>query len=131
MRFTENELTVAVTAAAKTVLAARKDVRRGRQDVDVVWEALTRYERYQILEGVGSQVLAVLVALPDVEVAPGTRPTFTDRQILETVESVVGDDLGRLRRAVASAARVALVKSALAGLPPRQDPDALTVPDHL
>ena len=131
MRFTENELTVAVTAAAKTVLAARKDVRRGRQDVDVVWEALTRYERYQILEGVGSQVLAVLVALPDVEVAPGTRPTFTDRQILETVESVVGDDLGRLRRAVALAARVALVKSALAGLPPRQDPDALTVPDHL
>ncbi len=131
MRFTENELTLAVTSAAKTVLAARKDVRRGRQDVEVVWEAMTRYERYQILEGVGSQILAVLVALPDVEVAAGTRPTFTDRQILETVESVVGDDLGRVRRAVAMAARVALVKSALAGLPPRQDPDALIVPDHL
>lgn len=131
MRFTENELTVAVTAASKTVLAARKDVRRGRQDVETVWEALTPYQRYQFLEGVGGQILAVLVALPDVEVEPGTRPTFTDRQILETVESVVGDDLGRLRRTVALAARVALVKSALAGLPPRQDPDALIVPDHL
>lgn len=131
MRFTENELTVGVTAAAKTVLAARKDVRRGRQDVDAVWEALTRYQRYQILEGVGSQVLSVLVALPDVDVEPGTRPTFSDSQIRETVESVVGDDLGRVRRAVALAARIALVKSALAGLPPRQDPDALIVPDHL
>lgn len=131
MRFTENELTVAVTAASKTVLAARKDVRRGRQDVDTVWESLTPYQRYQFLEGVGSQVLAVLVALPDVEVAAGTRPTFTDSQVRETVESVVGDDLGRVRRAVALAARVALVKSALDGLPPRQDPDALIVPDHL
>lgn len=131
MRFTENELTVAVTAASKTVLAARKDVRRGRQDVDAVWESLTPYQRYQFLEGVGSQVLAVLVALPDVDVEPGTRPTFTDSQIRETVESVVGDDLARVRRAVALAARVALVKSALAGLPPRQDPDALIVPDHL
>ena len=131
MRFTEHELTLAVTAAAKTVLAARKDVRRGRQDVDTVWESLTRYERYQILEGVGRQVLSVLVALPDVVVEPGTAPTFTDRQVRETVEAVVGDDLGRLRRAVALATRVALVKAALSGLPPRQDPDALTVPDHL
>lgn len=129
MRFTENELTLAVTAAAKTVLAARKDVRRGRQDVDVVWEGMTRYQRYQVLDGVGGQILPVLVALPDVEVEAGTRPTFTDRQILETVESVVGDDLGRLRRAVALAARVALVKAALSGLPPRQDPDALVGPD--
>ena len=28
-------------------------------------------------------------------------------------------------------ARTALVKSALAHVPPRQDPDALVVPDHL
>ena len=131
MRFTENELTHAVLAASKTVLAARKDLRRGRQDVDAVWEGMTRYQRYQVLDGVGGQVLPVLVALPDVEVEAGTRPTFTDRQVLETVESVVGDDLGRVRRAVALAARVALVKAALSGLPPRQDPDALVAPDHL
>ena len=131
MRFTENELTLAVTAAAKTVLAARKDVRRGRQDVDEVWEALTAYERFKILDGVGGQVLPVLVGLPDVDVEPGTRPAFTDSQVRETVDAVVGDGLGRVRRAVALAARVALVRSALAGLPPRQDPDALIVPDHL
>ena len=38
---------------------------------------------------------------------------------------------GRLRRAVVLRARVALVQAALAGVPPRQDPDALVVPDHL
>jgi len=131
MRFTENELTLAVTAAAKTVLAARKDVRRGGQDVDEVWEALTHHERFKILDGVGGQVLPVLVGLPDVDVEPGTRPTFTASQVRETVDAVVGDGLGRVRRAVTLAARVALVTSALAGLPPRQDPDALIVPDHL
>ena len=55
-----------------------------------MWESMTRYERYQVLEGVGSQVLSVLVALPDVDVAPGTPPTFTDRQVRGTVEAVVG-----------------------------------------
>jgi hypothetical protein len=132
MRFTEHELTVAVTGAAKTMVAARrKDVRKGRTDIDEVWDAMDRYERYQMLEAVGSQVLPVLVALPDVEVAAGTRPEFSTAQILNTVEEVVGDELGRMRRKVVVAARVALVRTALDHLPPRQDPDALIVPDHL
>ena len=76
------------------------------------------------------QILPVLVALPDVQVAPGTRPTYTDKQVRETVEGLVGDDTGRLRRAVVVKARTALVQSALGHLPPRRDPDALTVPDH-
>ena len=67
---------MAVTGAAKTMVAARrKDVRKGRTDIDEVWDAMDRYERYQMLEAVGSQVLPVLVALPDVEVAAGTRPS--------------------------------------------------------
>jgi len=76
-------------------------------------------------------VLPVLVALPDVEVEPGTRPTFTTAQVTATVEERVGDDLGKLRRAVTVKARVALVQIALSHVPPRRDPDALTVPDHL
>jgi len=132
MRFTEHELTAALTGAAKVVLAAqRKDVRRGRADIDTVWDEMDRYQRFKLLDQLGGQLLPVLVALPDVEVAPGTRPTYSDDQVRQTVEDLVDDDTGRLRRAVVVKARTALVQSALGHLPPRQDPDALTVPDHL
>ena len=80
MRFTEHELTAALTGAAKTVLAAqRRDVRRGKADIDTVWDQMSQYQRFQVLDGLGDQVLPVLVALPDVDVEPGSRPTFTDR----------------------------------------------------
>ena len=132
MRFTEHEMTAALTGAAKTVLAAqRKDVRRGKADIDTVWEELGGYQRFQLLDQLGSQLLPVLVALPDVDVAVGTRASYTDREVSETVEGVLGDGGGKLRRAVLVKARTALVQSALAHLPLRQDPDALIVPDHL
>ena len=132
MRFTEHELTAALTGAAKTVLAAqRKDVRRGKQDVDDVWDEMSRYQRFQLLDSLGTQVLPVMVALPDLDVPTGTRPAFTDQQVSAAVEGLVGEDLGRLRRQVVVKARVALVQAALANVPPRSDPDALIVPDHL
>ena len=132
MRFTEYELTAALTGAAKAVLAAqRKDVRRGKADIDTVWDELDGYQRFQILDQLGAQLLPVLVALPDVEVAPGTRPSYTDREVTETVEALLDDSVGRLRRAVIVKTRMTLVQTALAHLPPRQDPDALIVPDHL
>lgn len=132
MRFTEHELTMALTGAAKSVLATqRRDVRRGRVDIDAVWDELDRYQRFEILDQLGAQLLPVLVALPDVDVAPGTRPSYTDREVAETVEAVLGDAGGKLRRAVVVKTRTALVQTALAHLPPRQDPDALVVPDHL
>lgn len=130
MRFTEHELTRAMEAAAKSVLAARRGNRR--RDVEEVWAGLTRYQRYQLLDGLGDQVLPVLVGLPDVEVAPGTRPTFTREQVEATVaERLDAAGGGRLRHAAVLRVRVALVEAALAGVPPRQDPDALVVPDHL
>ena len=119
----------AMEAAAKSVLALRRANRR--RDVDVVWSEMTRYQRYQLLDSLGDQVLPVLVALPDVEVAAGSRPTFTDEQVTAAVQERMAADGGRLRRAVLLRARVALVQAALAGVPPRQDPDALVVPDHL
>ncbi len=129
MRFTEHELTVAVTAAARTVAAGK--VRRRAKDDDA-WEAMSKLDRYHLLEAVGSQVLPVLLALPDVEVPAGTRPTFTDEQVATAVEQTLGDSgVGRLRQKVAVAARVTLVRTALAQLPVRHDPDALIVPDHL
>ena len=131
MRFTERELTVALEGAAKSVLAAQdKSVRKGRRTADDAWAELTRYQRFQMLDGLGDQLLPVLVSLPDVEVAAGTRPTFTDAQISAAVEERLGDVRG-LKRKVVLAGRVALVKLALEAVPPRADPDALIVPDHL
>jgi hypothetical protein len=130
MRFTEHELTAALTGAAKSVLSAQsRDIRKGRTDVDAVWDSMDRYERFQLLDALGGQILPVLVALPDVEVAPGTRPSYPDRQISEVVAGLVGDEGRRLRRAVVVKARTALVQTALAHVPPRLDPDALIVPD--
>ena len=131
MRFSEHELTVALTGAAKTVLAAKsKEVRRGRADIDTLWDETDRYQRFKLLDSIGDQVLPVLVALPDVEVEPGTRPTFTPAQITEVVEAQLGAG-GKLRRKVLVTTRVALVRAALEHLPPRADPDGLIVPDHL
>ena len=132
MRFTEHELTAALHGAAKAMLAAqRKDIRKGKADVETVWESMGRYERFKLLDVLGDQILPVLVALPDVTVEPGTRPTFTDAQIAEAVEARMDDSQGKLRRKVLVAARIGLVRTALSHVPPRTDPDALTVPDHL
>ena len=80
MRFTERELAAALTGAAKSVLASRKEVRKRGHDIDTAWEAMSRYERFQMLDALGDQILPVLVALPDVDVAPGTqRPTRRNR----------------------------------------------------
>lgn len=129
MRFTEHELTVAMTGVAKQVAAAR--TKRRRADPDDVWEEMGRYERYQVLSAVGDQLLSAMVALPDVEVEPNTRPTFTDEQVATAVEETMGEGGGKLRRKATVAARTALLKTALAQLPPRQDPDGLVVPDSL
>ena len=132
MRFTEHELTRALTGTAKTVLATQhRGVRKGKVDIDTVWDEMDRYQRFKLLDSLGTQILPVLVALPDVEVEVGTRPTFTDQQVLEVVESRVGEGGGKLRRKVAVAAQLALVRTALSHVPPRQDPDALVVPDSL
>ena len=129
MRFTEHELTAALHGAAKTVLAADRKRRRRGVDVEAAWAEMDRYQRFTMLDALGSQVLPVLVALPDVEVAPGTRPSWTDREVADVVAGLVGDGPGRLRRAVVVKARTALVQAALAHLPPRIDPDALVLPE--
>ncbi len=132
MRFTEHELTRALHGAAKSMLAAQsKDIRKGRVDVETVWDEMDRYQRFKLLDTLGDQILPALVALPDVEVEAGTRPTFTEEQITGAVEQRMDDAGGKLRRKAVVAARVALVRIALSHVPPRTDPDALIVPDHL
>lgn len=130
MQFTERELTLGVQGAAKTVLASTKRGDKGT-DPEEKWQALTPYERYQVLEPVSTQVLPVLAALPEVDVEPGTRPAFSNAQLVEAVEQSFADESGWLRRKATLASRVALVKVALAAMPPREDPEKFVVPDHL
>jgi hypothetical protein len=124
MQFTEYELTAAVTGATKSVLAGKRRRTRG-VDVDAEWDAMDRYQRFKLLDAVGSQVLPVLVALPDVDIAAGTRPSYSSQQVQQIVEGLVGDDLGRLQRLVTVKARTALVQTALSHLPPRAGPGAV------
>jgi len=126
MHFSEHELTAALTGAAKSVVRAqRKDVRKGTVDIDTAWDEMDRLERFRLLDALGDQILPVLTALPEVEVAPGSRPSYPDRQVTEIVAGLAGDSGGRLRRAVLVKARTALVQAALASVPPRLDTDAL------
>lgn len=131
MRFTENELTRALEGAAKTVLASQKEVRKAGGDGEAAWAALSKFQRWQLLDSLGDQILPVMIALPDAEVEVGERPTYTDAQVRAVVEERLDPGEGRLRRAALVAARTALVQTALAAVPPRQDPDAFVVPDHL
>lgn len=125
MRFTEHELTAALNGAARSVVAARKTGRKSGADADSAWAAMDRYERYQLLDALASQILPVLTALPDVEVPPGTRPSYSNHQVSEAVKNLVEADLGRLRRAAVVKVRTALVQAALASVPVRLDPNAL------
>lgn len=130
MRFTEHEMTVALTGAAKVVAAQSGGLRRRKVDPEDAWQDLGKYERYQVLAGLGDQLLPVFAALPDVEVAAGTRATFTDEQVEQAIADSLGEaGGGRMKRRVIEASRVLLVKLALEHLPVRRDPDALTSED--
>jgi hypothetical protein len=129
MRFTEHELTVAVTGAAKSLMAGKKFRKRG-VDIDTAWDTMDAHQRFKLLDSVGSQILPVLVALPDVEVAAGSRPSYSTKQVQEVVARLVGDDLGKLQRLATVKARTALVQTALAHLPPRREPDTLGTPQE-
>lgn len=125
MRFTEAELTITVTAVAKATLAAQsKEIRKGQVDLEQAWRDLGGHGRYQLLEPIGSQILPILVSLPDVPRIAGERPKYKIREIREAVEAHTGDEGGRLRRRATVIARIALIQRALENLPPWSDLDA-------
>ena len=127
MQFTEAELTVALTAAAKATLAAQsREIRKGKVDVEDAWRDLGGYGRYQLLESLGDQVLPVLASLPDVPRVHGERPSYPAAQVRAAVAEHTPDAGGRLRRQAVVIARTALVQTALAALPPWVDPERAT-----
>jgi len=86
MELSEHELTAALTGAAKSVVRSqRKDVRKGAVDIETAWEGMDRLERFRLLDALGDQILPVLGALPDVEVAPGGRPSYSVKQLAQIV----------------------------------------------
>lgn len=135
MRLSEAELTAAITGAAKAAFAAgSKDIRKGKVDLEQAWHDLGGYGRYQLLEPIGSQILPVLTALPEVPRVHGERPAYSSAQIKEAVEAHTGDEGGRIRRKAVVLAKTALVTSALANVPPWRDPEDTSdfvVPDSL
>lgn len=132
MRFSEAELTAAVSGVAKAAFAAQsKEIRKGKVDLDQAWHDLGGFGRYQLLEPVGSQILPILAALPEIPRVAGERPQFSAAQIREVVEAHVADEGSRLRRKAVVLGTVALVQAALEAVPPYVDPDSFEVPDSL
>lgn len=124
MKFTEAELTVALTAVAKQTLAAQsKEIRKGRVHVEDAWRDLGGLGRYQLLDALGTQLLPVLASLPDVPRVHGERPAYTAAQVRAAVTEHAEADGGRLRRQALVLARASLVQTALAALPPWVDPE--------
>ncbi|WP_309648286.1 hypothetical protein [Nocardioides sp.] len=140
MRFTEHEMTVAVDAVARRLHAAtRPPWRRG--DAGTAYDALERMTKWRLKVRAGEVVLPVLTALPE-RPTVGARPEFTDTELTEAARSAsrdvmehrkpgAWDALPARRRGRVLATAVELTRVAVAGMPVRQDPDALVVPDHL
>lgn len=140
MRFTEHEMTVAVEAAAREVYTAtRPPWRRG--GAAGAFDQLDRGQRYHRLAAAGEIVLPVLVALPE-RPTVGAVPLFSaeeyvqaarvgSREVVERRGQGAWDSLSTRRRHAAVALAARLARTAVAAMPPRQDPDALVVPDHL
>ena len=137
MRFTEHEMTAALQGAVRASLAEDPD------QAQALWDELPKLARFQTLTLVGDQVLPVLVALPDVVVEPGTRAAYDDATVAEVAAPLLAAEWDRSQgdgswdaqpeedREAYLEHRVGLVQEVLAAMPPRQDPDALVVPDHL
>lgn len=140
MRFTEREMTVAVDAVAQQMFAAtRPPWRRG--GVEQAWEELPRIDKYNRRAAVGETVLPALQALPE-RPTVGQPPTFTDdeyaaaaevaaRTLLEQRKPGEWEKLPERRRRLLVRSAAAITRQAVAAMPVRQDPDDLTVPDHL
>ncbi len=140
MRFTERELTVAVDEVARQMFAATRPPWR-RKDVDAAWQALRPIDRYHRKKAVGETVLPALEELPE-RPTVGARPEFTDeeytaaasvggRALLEQRSPRAWDRMPERRRRRLVRAAAALTRSAVRAMPVRQDPDAMTAPDHL
>lgn len=138
MSLSTHEIETATLAAAKEHLAAAASLHRGETvDPEQAWSALSKHDQYRVLCDL-DVVVPYLLALPAIDVAPGTQPTWTETQVREAVESTLRAEMERRGGEVTgdqfdamTARRLPLVTRVLDHVPARQDPDRLVVPDHL
>lgn len=127
MKFTEHEMTVAVQAVAREIVEASPGAD------ETTWDAMDRFERYQLLSGIGEITLPVLVALPDVDVAAGSRASYDLDVVMAAVrghdqrEDQVPDEVPD----EVVVARASFVQRMLATMPVRRDPDAPLSADEI
>jgi hypothetical protein len=140
VKFTEREMTAGVDGVARYLFAAtRPPWRRG--DAEAAWATLAPIEKYNRRSAAGEIVLPVLQALPE-RPTVGAPPAFSDKEYAEAAEAASQALMEhrspgawsamperRRRRLVRTTAR--LTRTAVTAMPLRQDPDDLTVPDHL
>lgn len=137
MRFTEHEMTTALTAVAKLSVA----VRTRNDDPDAAWEAVSRIDRYHLLAGLGEVVLPILIALPEATIEPGTRAEYD----METIAAAVNETQeSKALTAVAkiggepvevdpqtTIAHTLLTAEVLNHMPVRLDPDGILTEDQI
>jgi len=133
-------MTTGVDAVARHLFAATRPPWR-RRDIDADWEALAPIDKYNRRSAVGEMVLPALQALPE-RPTVGAVPAFDDteyaaaaeaasRDLMEHRSPGAWDKLPERRRRRLVRATAALTRTAVSAMPVRQDPDDLTVPDHL
>jgi len=127
MQFSESELTSLLAGVAKATLTAQnKDIRKGRLDIEQVWQDLGGYGRYEMLEALSHRVLPVLVALPEVPRVHGKQLKVRGSLLRAAVEETVGEEAGTgVRRKAYVVSMAALLGAALADLPAYVDPEKL------
>ncbi|MFS3127842.1 hypothetical protein ACLM5J_05510 [Nocardioides sp. Bht2] len=145
MKFSENEMTVAVDAAARHLFLARQMPWRRRGALDR-WEKMAPFAKYQLRATAGEMVLPTLTALPERPVESG-RPAFTAAEVTEAAEGgargllnhrdpEAWEKLGARRRKAMLHLTSMVTRLALAAMPERTAPPAAsgdqeppTVPD--
>lgn len=141
MKFTENEMTVAVDAAARYLFGARQLPWRRRR-TQARWDQMKPFTKYQHRSAAGEMVLPTLTALPE-RPTYGARPAFTAEELTEAAEAGARglfehrspggwEKLAPRRRKALIRITVLITRLALEAMPVRPDPEApLQVPDHL
>ena len=142
MQFSEFEMTTMTHGVAKTqvALSARTEDALSHQPVTVeesavAWEALNKFQRYQVISMFSEFLLPVLPALPEVSVEPGQRATYETEQVIEAARESVATDIA-LDRVAASQAdnltvqRASMTTLALGFLPLKAAEDARVMPSR-
>lgn len=108
MQFSEYEMTTMIQSVAKTqiVLSGRVAAATDHEtaihavstpvtddEAAAAWEALSKMDRYRLIDALSQFVLPVLPGLPEVNVEPGQRAVYEAEQVIEAARESVASDV--------------------------------------